>query len=323
MAGMKRFIAYIYGYENAKKAGNTGFARIELRGEECRLEIHLRSVYAAQTHCRVYLFRKQGNQMEGSLIGEMDVRNGAGDFATAMKTMHIPTSSLSFFEMDGIFLCSEDGRIFMSRWTEGEPLTVDMEHFGEWRESQPEEPPVEEEVYTKEDMHKREDIKAVELATMTFGQSFQITPIQMAVTVSSMVNGGRRVTPHLGVSVLDKKGKTVKTFKYGEKEGIVSEKTSETMQELLEKVVSEGSGKNAYLEGYSIGGKTATSQTLPRSAGKYISSFIGFAPADDPQILGMVIIHDPQGIYYGGTIAAPVLRDIYDNVLPYLGIEKK
>lgn len=142
-------------------------------------------------------------------------------------------------------------------------------------------------------MHKREDIKAVELATMTFGQSFQITPIQMAVTVSSMVNGGRRVTPHLGVSVLDKKGKTVKTFKYGEKEGIVSEKTSETMQELLEKVVSEGSGKNAYLEGYSIGGKTATSQTLPRSAGKYISSFIGFAPADDPQILGMVIIHDP------------------------------
>ena len=169
-------------------------------------------------------------------------------------------------------------------------------------------------------MHKREDIKAVELATMTFGQSFQITPIQMAVTVSSMVNGGRRVTPHLGVSVLDKKGKTVKTFKYGEKEGIVSEKTSETMQELLEKVVSEGSGKNAYLEGYSIGGKTATSQTLPRSAGKYISSFIGFAPADDPQILGMVIIHDPQGIYYGGTIAAPVLRDIYDHVLPYLGM---
>ena len=138
-------------------------------------------------------------------------------------------------------------------------------------------------------MHKREDIKAVELATMTFGQSFQITPIQMAVTVSSMVNGGRRVTPHLGVSVLDKKGKTVKTFKYGEKEGIVSEKTSETMQELLEKVVSEGSGKNAYLEGYSIGGKTATSQTLPRSAGKYISSFIGFAPADDPQILGMIL----------------------------------
>ncbi|MEI3042646.1 MAG: hypothetical protein V8T64_08165 [Roseburia intestinalis] len=162
MAGMKRFIAYIYGYENAKKAGNTGFARIELRGEECRLEIHLRSVYAAQTHCRVYLFRKQGNRMEGSLIGEMDVRNGAGDFATAMKIMHIPTSSLSFFEMDGIFLCSEDGRIFMSRWTEGEPLTVDMEHFGEWRESQPEEPPVEEGVYTKEDMHAKETLHETE-----------------------------------------------------------------------------------------------------------------------------------------------------------------
>ena len=172
-------------------------------------------------------------------------------------------------------------------------------------------------------MHKREDIKAVELATMTIDPSYPITPNQLAVTVNSAINGGRRVTPHLGVSVLDKKGKTVKTFKYGEKEGIVSEKTSETTQELLEKVVSEGSGKNAYLEGYSIGGKTATSQTLPRSAGKYISSFIGFAPADDPQILGMVIIHDPQGIYYGGTIAAPVLRDIYDNVLPYLGIEKK
>lgn len=171
-------------------------------------------------------------------------------------------------------------------------------------------------------MHKREDIKAVELATMTFGQSFQITPIQMAVTVSSMVNGGRRVTPHLGVSVLDKKGKTVKTFKYGEKEGIVSEKTSETMQELLEKVVSEGSGKNAYLEGYSIGGKTATSQTLPRSAGKYISSFIGFAPADDPQILGMVIIHDPQGIYYGGTIAARCFGTYMIMCSPISGLKK-
>lgn len=172
-------------------------------------------------------------------------------------------------------------------------------------------------------MHKREDIKAVELATMTFGQSFQVTPIQMAVTVSSIVNGGTRVTPHLGMAVQDREGNVIKEFKYETKEGVVSKKTSETMRELLEKVVSEGSGKNAYLEGYSIGGKTATSQTLPRSAGKYISSFIGFAPADDPQILGMVIIHDPQGIYYGGTIAAPVLRSIYDNVLPYLGIEKK
>ena len=171
-------------------------------------------------------------------------------------------------------------------------------------------------------MHKKEDIGTVELATMTFGQSFQVTPIQMAVTVSSIINGGTRVTPHVGTVVLDEKGKTVKEFDYDTEKGIVSEKTSETMQMLLESVVSEGSGKNAYIEGYSIGGKTATSQTLPRSANKYISSFIGFAPADAPQILGIVIIHDPQGVYYGGTIAAPVLRDIYDNVLPYLGIEK-
>ena len=165
MAGMKRFIAYIYGYENAKKAGNTGFARIELRGEECRLEIHLRSVYAAQTHCRVYLFRKQGNRMEGSLIGEMDVRNGAGDFATAMKIMHIPTSSLSFFEMDGIFLCSEDGRIFMSRWTEGEPLTVDMEHFGEWRES------------TRSAQKYDSELAATELPARNFFPQYQWTDI--------------------------------------------------------------------------------------------------------------------------------------------------
>lgn len=171
-------------------------------------------------------------------------------------------------------------------------------------------------------MHKKEDIGTVELATMTFGQSFQVTPIQMAVTVSSIINGGNRVTPHLGMAVLDKEGNVIEEFEYRTKEDIVSEKTSETMRMLLESVVSEGSGSNAYLEGYSIGGKTATSQTLPRSANKYISSFLGFAPADDPQILGMVIIYDPQGVYYGGTIAAPVLRDIYDNVLPYLGIEK-
>lgn len=139
MAGMKRFITYIYAYENTKKAGNTGFARIELRGEECRLEIHLRGVYAAQTHCKIYLFRKQGRGIEGSLIGEMDVRNGAGDFNVIMKTAHIPTSLLSFFEMEGIFLCSEDGSIFMSRWTEGEPLAVDMEHFIEWKAEQTEE----------------------------------------------------------------------------------------------------------------------------------------------------------------------------------------
>lgn len=172
-------------------------------------------------------------------------------------------------------------------------------------------------------MHKKEDIGTVELATMTFGQSFQITPIQMATTVSSIVNGGRRVTPHLGVAVLDKDGEEIERFSYETKDGIVSKETSETMQMLLESVVSEGSGSNAYIEGYSIGGKTATSQTLPRSANKYIASFIGFAPADDPQILGMVVIHNPQGVYYGGTIAAPVLRSIYDNVLPYLGIEKE
>ncbi|MCU6747812.1 penicillin-binding transpeptidase domain-containing protein [Faecalicatena acetigenes] len=172
-------------------------------------------------------------------------------------------------------------------------------------------------------MHKKEDIGTVELATMSFGQSFQITPIQMAATVSSLINGGTRVTPHLGMAVLDQDGNEKERFSYETEQGIVSKKTSETMQMLLQSVVAEGSGKNAYIEGYSIGGKTATSQTLPRSANKYISSFIGFAPAEDPQVLGMVVIHDPQGIYYGGTIAAPVLRDIFDNVLPYMGIEKE
>ena len=171
-------------------------------------------------------------------------------------------------------------------------------------------------------MHKKEDIGTVELATMTFGQSFQITPIQLAATVSSIVNGGRRITPHLGMAVLDSSGKAVEEFEYEVREGIVSEETSETMRTLLKSVVEEGSGKNGYIEGYSIGGKTATSQTLPRSANRYISSFLAFAPAEEPQVLGMVVIHDPQGVYYGGTIAAPVLRDIYDNVLPYLGIEK-
>lgn len=172
-------------------------------------------------------------------------------------------------------------------------------------------------------MHRPEDIGTVELATISFGQSFQVTPIQMAATVSALINGGTRVTPHFGVSVLDQDGEELKKFSYREEKGIVSKKTSETMQMLLESVVSEGSGKNSYIEGYSIGGKTATSQTLPRSANRYISSFIGFAPADSPQILGMVVIHDPQGIYYGGTIAAPVIRDVFDNVLPYLGIEKQ
>ncbi|WP_333791883.1 peptidoglycan D,D-transpeptidase FtsI family protein [Muricomes intestini] len=171
-------------------------------------------------------------------------------------------------------------------------------------------------------MHKKEDIGLVELATMSFGQSFQITPIQMATTVSSLINGGKRITPHLGMAVLDKEGNVVEELKYKEKDGIVSEETSATMRMLLEGVISEGTGKNAYIEGYSIGGKTATSQTLPRSANKYISSFIGFAPADNPQVLGMIAIHNPQGVYYGGTIAAPVMRNIFDNVLPYLGIEK-
>ncbi len=170
-------------------------------------------------------------------------------------------------------------------------------------------------------MHKKENVGMVELATMSFGQSFQVTPMQMATTFSSLVNGGRRVTPHFGVRVLDAEGKEVETFKYEEKKGIVSEETSATM--LLESVVSEGSGKNAYIEGYSIGGKTATSQTLPRSANKYISSFIGFAPADDPQVLGMCVIYNPQGVYYGGTIAAPVVRNIFESILPYLGIEKE
>ncbi|GFI44508.1 MAG: peptidoglycan glycosyltransferase [Dorea sp.] len=172
-------------------------------------------------------------------------------------------------------------------------------------------------------MHKKENVGMVELATMSFGQSFQVTPMQMATTFSALINGGRRVTPHFGVRILDTEGKEVEKFKYEEKKGIVSEETSATMRMLLESVVSEGSGKNAYIEGYSIGGKTATSQTLPRSANKYISSFIGFAPADDPQILGMCVIYNPQGIYYGGTIAAPVVRNIFESILPYLGIEKE
>ncbi|MCI8326902.1 MAG: peptidoglycan glycosyltransferase [Lachnospiraceae bacterium] len=171
-------------------------------------------------------------------------------------------------------------------------------------------------------MHSQKNIGQVELATISFGQSFQITPMQLATTVSSIINGGTRVTPHLGVEITDAKGKTVKKFNYESTDGIVSEKTSETMRMLLEKVVSEGGGKNAAIEGFSIGGKTATSQTLPRSAHKYISSFLGFAPAQDPQVLAILIINDPKGIYYGGTIAAPVVKDIFENVLPYLGIEK-
>ena len=171
--------------------------------------------------------------------------------------------------------------------------------------------------------HKKENIGPVELATISFGQSFQITPIQLAATVSSLINGGTRVPPHFRVEIRDAQGTLLKKLTYAQKEGIVSEETSETMRFLLEKVVSEGGGKKAYIEGYRIGGKTATSQTLPRGTNKYISSFIGFAPADDPQVLAMAIIHNPQGIYYGGTIAAPVVQDIFSNILPYLGIEKE
>lgn len=171
-------------------------------------------------------------------------------------------------------------------------------------------------------MHKRENIGQVELATMSFGQSFQITPIQLATTVSSIINGGNRVTPHFGVETRNAEGEVTHTFVYEQKEHIVSEETSTTMRYLLEKVVSEGSGKNAALEGFSIGGKTATSQTLPRSEKRYISSFLGFAPADNPQVLALIIINNPQGVYYGGTIAAPVCRDLFSNILPYLGIEQ-
>ena len=169
--------------------------------------------------------------------------------------------------------------------------------------------------------HKLENVGLVELATMSFGQSFQITPIQVATMVSTAINGGIRVTPHLGVRILDEEGKQVKEFSY-ETDQVLSTETSETMRQLLESVVSEGGGKNAIIEGYEIGGKTATSQTLPRSAHKYISSFVGFAPADNPQVLGLCIIYNPQGVYYGGTIAAPVIRTIFENILPYLGIEK-
>lgn len=170
-------------------------------------------------------------------------------------------------------------------------------------------------------MHKKENMGQVELATVSFGQSFQITPMQLVATVSSIINGGKRVTPHFGVEVRDDEGTLYEKLSYPLGEQIVSEKTSETMRYILEQVVDGGSGKNAFIEGYHIGGKTATSETLPRSANKYISSFLGFAPASDPQVIGMVVINNPQGVYYGGTIAAPVMRDIYANILPYLGVE--
>lgn len=173
-------------------------------------------------------------------------------------------------------------------------------------------------------MHKKENVGQVELATMSFGQSFQVTPMQMATTVCSLVNGGKSITPHFGIAVYDaESGEKEETISYGKRKRILSKETSEKMRKILETVVSEGGGKKAQIEGYRIGGKTATSQTLPRSANRYIGSFIGFAPADDPQVAAMAIIYNPQGIYYGGTIAAPVVRDIFDNILPYLGIERE
>ena len=171
-------------------------------------------------------------------------------------------------------------------------------------------------------MHQEKNMGEVELATVSFGQSFQITPIQLAVTVSSLINGGRRVTPHFGTAVSDREQTKAEELVYPVKEGIISSETSGQIREILEKVVSLGSGKNAGIQGYHIGGKTATSQTLPRSSCRYISSFLGFAPAENPQVLGLCIIHDPKGVYYGGTVAAPVIRSIFENILPYLGIEK-
>ena len=171
-------------------------------------------------------------------------------------------------------------------------------------------------------MHQEKNMGEVELATVSFGQSFQITPIQLAVTVSSLINGGRRVTPHFGTAVSDREQTKAEELVYPVKEGIVSSETSGQIREILEKVVSLGSGKNAGIQGYHIGGKTATSQTLPRRSCRYISSFLGFAPAENPQVLGLCIIHDPKGVYYGGTVAAPVIRSIFENILPYLGIEK-
>lgn len=172
-------------------------------------------------------------------------------------------------------------------------------------------------------MHKKENVGQVELATISFGQSFQITPIQLAATVSSIINGGLRVTPHFGVEVREKDGTLLKVYQYENTQRILSEETSEKMRYLLEQVVDGGSGKNAYIEGFRIGGKTATSETLPRSANKYISSFIGFAPADDPQVVALCVIHNPQGVYYGGTIAAPVIREVFANILPYLGVSSE
>ena len=169
-------------------------------------------------------------------------------------------------------------------------------------------------------MHKKEKMGAVELATVSFGQSFQITPIQLITTAASIVNGGRRVTPHFGVRVIRSDGGAVKELSYPQGKQILSSETSASMRYVLEQVVAEGSGKRAALEGFRIGGKTATSEKLPRSLKKYISSFLGFAPADDPRVMALITIDEPQGIYYGGTIAAPVIGELFKNILPYMGI---
>ena len=171
-------------------------------------------------------------------------------------------------------------------------------------------------------IHKQENVGAVELATMSFGQSFQITPVQMLRAVSAIVNGGRLVTPHFGLCTGSSDGSVVNEFAYSTQDEAISSQTSETMKKILEGVVSEGGGTKAYIDGYSIGGKTATSQKLPRGSGKYISSFIGFAPADNPQVIAMCLIDEPTGVYYGGTIAAPVVKTLYENILPYIGIER-
>lgn len=169
-------------------------------------------------------------------------------------------------------------------------------------------------------MHKKENMGNVELATVAFGQSFQITPVQLITTASSIINGGNRITPHFGIKTVDAEGNVLETFQYPVTEGIVSDETSKTMREILEMVVSEGSGKNGKIDGFRIGGKTATSQTLPRGSGRYISSFIGFAPADDPEVIALAIVNNPQGVYYGGQVAAPIIRQLFENILPYLGI---
>ena len=171
-------------------------------------------------------------------------------------------------------------------------------------------------------MHRKEDMGNVELATVAFGQSFQITPIQLVTTVSSIINGGKRVTPHFGICTRDADGNVVENFEYPVTEGIVTEEVSATMREILEMVVKEGSGSNGKVEGFRVGGKTATSQTLPRGSGRYIASFIGFAPADNPQVIALAIVNNPQGVYYGGQVAAPIIRQLYENILPYMGIEE-